>query len=203
MYDMFESDLRQEYTGIEVMFLHVHAGQAIHMREKLVRAPADLAGMKLRIPTRTGAWIIEALGATPVSMPVPELPQALQKGVVDGALIPWEIIPPLKIQEQTQYQTEGTDKIRFGTSVFVVPMNKDRWDAAAARHPAGLPRCFDGRVVGRGRRYLVGGGRRRHQGRNRRRQRAHRPERRGNRGLSSGARAGDRSLDRGSQRQGH
>ena len=53
MRDMFESDLKQEYKGVEVMFLHVHAGQAIHMVDKLVRKPSDLAGMKMRIPTRT------------------------------------------------------------------------------------------------------------------------------------------------------
>lgn len=129
LYDMFESDLRQEYKGVEVMFLHVHAGQAIHMREKEVRSPADLAGTKLRIPTRTGAWVIEALGATPVAMPVPQLPQALQKGVVDGALIPWEIIPPLKIQEQTKFQIEGAERARLGTTTFQVSMNQARWDS--------------------------------------------------------------------------
>lgn len=128
LHDMFESDLKPEYQGVEVMFLHVHAGQAIHMRNKLVRKPADLRGAKLRIPTRTGAWVIEALGASPTAMPVPELPQALQKGVVDGALIPWEIIAPLKIQEQTEYQIEGHDKTRFGTTTFQVSMNKARWD---------------------------------------------------------------------------
>ena len=129
LYDMFKSDLQQEFNGVEVMFLHVHAGQAIHMRNKSVRKPEDLAGTKLRIPTRTGAWIIEALGAAPVSMPVPALPQALQKGVVDGALIPWEIIPPLKIQEQTKYQIEGHNMARFGTTTFQVSMNKDRWSS--------------------------------------------------------------------------
>ena len=128
LYDMFESELRQEYKGVEVMFLHVHAGQGIHMRTKEVRSPADMEGLKMRIPTRTGAWIIEALGAAPVAMPVPELPQALQKGVVDGAFIPWEIIPPLKIQDQTEYQIEGNDAIRFGTTTFQVSMNKARWD---------------------------------------------------------------------------
>lgn len=128
LYDMFESELKQEYQGLEVMFLHVHAGQAMHMRDKLVRKPSDLEGLKMRIPTRTGAWIIEALGAAPAAMPVPELPQALSKGVVDGAFIPWEIIPPLKIQEQTKYQIEGHDMARFGTTTFQVSMNKARWD---------------------------------------------------------------------------
>ena len=125
---MFESDLAAEYQGLEVMFLHVHAGNGIHMTTKEVRSPADLAGAKMRIPTRTGAWVIEALGAVPVAMPVPELPQALAKGVVDGAFIPWEIIPPLKIYEQTDFQIEGANAERFGTAVFQVSMNKATWD---------------------------------------------------------------------------
>lgn len=128
MADLFESDLKQEYAGVEVMFLHVHAGQGIHMRDAEVRTPADLEGKKMRIPTRTGAWIIEALGASPAAMPVPELPPALQKGVVDGAFIPWEIIPPLKIHQQTKVQIEGADETRFGNTVFQVSMNQARWD---------------------------------------------------------------------------
>ncbi|WP_240610996.1 TRAP transporter substrate-binding protein [Oceaniglobus ichthyenteri] len=129
MVDLFESDLKEEYKGLEVMFLHTHAGQAIHMRDTEVRSPDDLKGKKMRIPTRSGGWVIEALGASPASMPVPELPPALQKGVVDGAFIPWEIIPPLKIQEQTEYQIEGADEARFGTSVFQVSMNQGRWNS--------------------------------------------------------------------------
>ncbi|MFK7994318.1 MAG: TRAP transporter substrate-binding protein [Granulosicoccus sp.] len=129
MYDLFKEQLASEYTGLEVMFLHVHAGQGIHMVDSDVRSPADLAGKKMRIPTRTGAWIIEALGAAPVAMPVPELPQALAKKVVDGAFIPWEIIPPLKIQDQTEYQIEGHDMARFGNTTFQVSMNADRWNS--------------------------------------------------------------------------
>ncbi|AUH32126.1 TRAP transporter substrate-binding protein [Paracoccus tegillarcae] len=128
LFDMYEEHLAPEYQGVEPMFLHVHAGQGIHTVDKEVRSPADMAGMKLRIPTRTGAWLIEALGAQPVSMPVPDLPQALSKKVVDGALIPWEIIPALKIQDQTEYQIEGFDKARFGTTTFQVSMNSARWE---------------------------------------------------------------------------
>lgn len=138
MYDMFKDDLAQEYQGVEVMFLHVHAGQAMQMVDKLVRKPSDLAGLKMRIPTRTGAWVIEALGATPVGMPVPQLPQALSKKIVDGALIPWEIIPALKLQDQTEYDIEGPNKTRFGTTTFQVSMNKARWD----KLPADIQKAF-------------------------------------------------------------
>ncbi|MFD1797567.1 TRAP transporter substrate-binding protein [Paracoccus aurantiacus] len=127
--ELYPEHLAEEYKGVEPMFLHTHAGQAIQTVSKEVHSPEDMAGMKLRIPTRTGAWVIEALDAQPVSMPVPDLPLALSKGVVDGALIPWEIIPALKIQDQTQFQIEGADKTRLGTSVFQVSMNKARWDS--------------------------------------------------------------------------
>src|SRR5690606_38307146 len=106
MRDMFEKYLAPEYEGLKVIALHVHAGQAIHMVDSPVRTVNDLEGKKMRIPTRTGAWVLEALGANPVGMPVPDLPQAFSKKVVDGALIPWEIIPPLKIHELTKYQIE-------------------------------------------------------------------------------------------------
>ena len=96
--------------------------------DKVVRKPSDFAGTKIRIPTRTGAWVLEALGAAPVSMPVPDLPQALSKKVVDGALIPWEIIPPLKLQDMTKYQIEGDQMTRFGTTTFQVSMNQGTWD---------------------------------------------------------------------------
>jgi TRAP-type C4-dicarboxylate transport system substrate-binding protein len=129
MYDMFNDYLADDYKGMKVMFLHVHAGQAIQTVDKEIRKPSDFEGLKMRIPTRTGAWVIEALGAAPVAMPVPDLPQALSKKVVDGALIPWEIIAPLKLQDLTKYDIEGYDKTRFGTTTFQVSMNEDKWNS--------------------------------------------------------------------------
>ena len=135
---MFDQYLKPEYKGVHVLFLHVHAGQGIQMVDKLVRKPDDLKGLKMRIPTRTGAWIIEALGASPVAMPVPDLPQALSKKVVDGAFIPWEIIPALKLQELIKYEIEGPNKVRFGTTTFQVSMNEARWNSL----PADVKKAF-------------------------------------------------------------
>ena len=140
MRDMFlNGAIAEDFKDVKVMFLHVHAGQGIQMAEKEVRKPDDLKGLKMRIPTRTGAWIIEALGAAPAAMPVPALPQALSKKVVDGALIPWEIIPPLKLQDVTKFQIEGLNKVRFGTTTFQVSMNKNSW----AKLPPDVQKAFD------------------------------------------------------------
>jgi TRAP-type C4-dicarboxylate transport system substrate-binding protein len=128
MHDMFEDYLKDDYRGLEVMWLHVHGGQAIMSVDKEVRSPADMAGMKIRIPSRTGAWVIEALGGSPIAMPVPEVPAALSKRVAEATLLPWEIIPPLKLFEQIDYFIEGHDETRLGTTTFQVSMNKARWD---------------------------------------------------------------------------
>ncbi|WP_415235037.1 TRAP transporter substrate-binding protein [Sneathiella sp.] len=128
MGEMYEEFLAEEYKGLKPIWLHVHGGNAMHMVDSEIRKPEDLAGKKIRIPSRTGAWVLEALGASPIKTSVPELPQALAKKVIDGALIPFEIIPPLKIQEQTQYQIEGPGGKRFGTTTFQVAMNQKVWD---------------------------------------------------------------------------
>lgn len=138
LFDMFESDLKEEYKGLEVMWLHVHAGQAIMAVDEAVRSPEDFEGLKVRIPTRTGAWVIEALGGSPLAMPVPEVPGALSKKVIDATLLPWEIIPPLKLQNQINYFIEGHNGTRLGTTTFQVSMNKARWDGL----PADIQKAF-------------------------------------------------------------
>jgi TRAP-type C4-dicarboxylate transport system substrate-binding protein len=117
-----------DYEDVHPLLIYVHAGQAIHMVDKPIHSVDDLAGLKIRIPSRTGAMLIEAWGAQPVGMPVPEVPQALSKGVVDGALLPYEIVLPLKVYELTKYSIEGPNGGRFGTSVFAFLMNKERYE---------------------------------------------------------------------------
>ena len=129
MRELFDEYLAPEYADVHVLFLHVHAGQAIQTASLPVRSPADLQGRKLRVPGPTGNAVVEALGATPVTMPVPDLPQALATNAVDGALIPFEIIPALQLQETTQFQIEGPDNNRFGTTTFQVSMNLARWNS--------------------------------------------------------------------------
>ncbi len=129
MRELFAEYLAEDYRQIKNLYIHVHQGQAIQTVDLPVHKPEDLRGTKLRIPTRTGAWVIEALGAAPTAMPVPDLPQALSKKVVDGALIPFEIIPTLQLQDLTEYQIEGHNQTRFGTTVFQLSMNLATWNS--------------------------------------------------------------------------
>ena len=136
MFLMYDDYLQADFKGLFPLFQHVHGGQALHMADEKITSPDQLAGKKIRIPSRTGAWVLEALGASPVKTSVGEIPVALSKKVVDGAMIPWEIIPPLKIQKVTRYQIEGplNPKSKFGlgkrlgTTSFQLAMNTERWD---------------------------------------------------------------------------
>ncbi|UUX48476.1 TRAP transporter substrate-binding protein [Nisaea acidiphila] len=124
--------IAEDFKDIKPLLVHVHAGQAIHLVNGCVDGVAGLKGMKLRTPSRTGGWMISSWGAEPVGMPVPALPQALSKGVVDGALIPFEIVPPFKVHELTKCSIVGANGSRFGTSVFLFAMNKDRYESLPA-----------------------------------------------------------------------
>jgi len=124
--------IADDFKDIKPLLVHVHAGNVIHLVKGCVDGVAGLRGLKLRTPSRVGGWMISAWGAEPVGMPVPALPQALSKGVIDGALIPFEIVPPFKVHELTKCSVTGDHDGRFGTAIFLFAMNKKRYDSLPA-----------------------------------------------------------------------
>lgn len=127
----YDDMLAEDFADIHPILVHAHTGNALHVSGDEIAGVEDLAGAKLRTPSRTGAWMIEAWGAEPVGMPLPALPQALSKGTVEGALIPFEVVIPTRVHELTDYSLEGSN--RFGTSVFLFAMNKDRYGSLPPR----------------------------------------------------------------------
>jgi TRAP-type C4-dicarboxylate transport system substrate-binding protein len=114
----------KELMDTKVMYLHAHGPGILHTKDKPVGTMDDLKGLKFR-GHGTSAEIIKALGANPVPMPMPELYQSLQKGVVEGALYPLEVNKGWKMGEVTEYTT-ACFSIAY-TSSFYVVMNKDKW----------------------------------------------------------------------------
>jgi len=119
-----DKHLAKEFEDVHPLLFHVHAPGTFHMRETPVRSMDDLEGLKIRAPTRVINDALAALGATPVGMPVPEVPQALSRGVVDGVVIPWEVVRPLRVHEMTTSHTSFAGERGFYTSVFLFAMNK-------------------------------------------------------------------------------
>jgi TRAP-type C4-dicarboxylate transport system substrate-binding protein len=106
------------------MYLHAHGAGVLHTAGKAVRTMEDFNGMKLR-GHGTSAQVISALGGTPVSLPMPELYQSLQKGIVQGALYPIEVNKGWRMGEVVDYLTLSTP-IAY-TSSFYVVVNKKKW----------------------------------------------------------------------------
>ncbi len=121
--------IKDDFKNIKPLLVYVAAGNAIHTVNKKITSVEDMKGLKLRAPSRTAGWYLESLGAEPVGMPLPALPQALSKNAVDGGLIPFEVFPPYKFHQLTRYSIEGENKERFGTSVFMLIMNEDRFNS--------------------------------------------------------------------------
>jgi TRAP-type C4-dicarboxylate transport system substrate-binding protein len=140
LWEYTQAHSQAEFKDVKPLAFHVHGDGVFHMASKPVRSMADLRGLKLRAPTRLTNKFIAMLGATPVSMPVPQVGDALSKGVIDGAVVPYEVVPSVKLQELAKFHSE-TDPAEpaFYTSTFVFAMNKAKYDSL----PAELKKVID------------------------------------------------------------
>ena len=132
-WDFVQKYAMDEYKDVKLLAVHVHGPGVIFTKNKPITKIEDLRGMKMRGPTATVTKMLANMGATPVGMPVPQVPEALSKGVIDGAVIPYEVAPGLKVNELTKYASEtpkGSPALY--TTFFVVPMNKARYDSLPA-----------------------------------------------------------------------
>ncbi len=116
----------EELNDVQVMYLHAHGPGLLHTRKAPIRTLADVKGLKIRSHGTT-AKVVKALGGSPVTMPMPELYQSLQRGVVDGAIYPVEVNKGWRMAEVIENCT--LDLSIANTSTFYVVMNKEKWAA--------------------------------------------------------------------------
>ncbi|MBP7566080.1 MAG: TRAP transporter substrate-binding protein [Burkholderiaceae bacterium] len=121
---------KDEFKDTHVLALQVHGPGVIHTADKPVRSVADMRGLKLRAPTRQVTKLLGSLGATPVGMPLPGIPDALSKGTINGCVIPWEVVPSVKVNELTKFHAEFDPKGGcLYTTTFVMAMNKAKYES--------------------------------------------------------------------------
>ncbi len=129
-----------EFKDTHVLALQVHGPGMFHTKDKQIKVAADLKGLKMRGPTRQITKMLGYLGATPVGMPLPGIPDALSKGTIDGAAIPWEVVPSVKVHELTKFHSEFDPAAgAFYTATFVMTMNKAKYESL----PPGLKKIID------------------------------------------------------------
>ncbi len=121
-----------EFKDTHLLALHVHGPGMFHSKDKLIKTPGDLKGMKLRGPTRQVTKLLASVGATPVGMPLPAITDALSKGTIDACAIPWEVVPSIKVQELTKFHSEfPVNQPALYTTTFVMAMNIAKYNSLA------------------------------------------------------------------------
>ncbi|NUP86013.1 MAG: TRAP transporter substrate-binding protein [Burkholderiaceae bacterium] len=139
-WDYLQKYALKEFPGTKILAIWVHDEGYIHTRERQIKTLADFKGLKMRAPTRQTNKLLASLGAAPVGMPLPAVVDAVSKGTVDGFLLPWEVMPSLKLHEMVKFHSE-TDPSRpaLYSAVFIFGMNQARYDAL----PADLKKVID------------------------------------------------------------
>jgi len=127
-WDYVQKHATERFNDVHLLAVHVHGPGVIHKKGEPVKEVGDFKGLKLRGPSRQANKLLESLGATAVGMPVPAFPENLSKGVVDGGVIPWEIVVPLKVHELADSHTViGGDNAMYNT-FFLWAMNKNSYN---------------------------------------------------------------------------
>lgn len=126
LWDFSQAHAAKEFAGTKPIAIWVNGPNVLHLRSKQVKTLDELNRLKVRAPSRLGNKMLAALGATPVGMPVPQMAESLSKGVIEGALVPWEVVPATKTQELTRYHAEfkGPKAMTVATMVFLMNAKK-------------------------------------------------------------------------------
>jgi TRAP-type C4-dicarboxylate transport system substrate-binding protein len=123
----------KEYEGFKVIAMFTTEPGFIQSKTAVKNA-ADLAGMKLRA-AGTGVPVLKALGAAPIGMPMPEVPQSVQTGVINGTMTSREVLQDFKLAESLKFVTDYPTVV----VAFAAVMDQKKWD----KLPADVKKVID------------------------------------------------------------
>jgi len=98
----FDTDFKE----VKILYLAAVGPYDYHMGKKPVRTLADVKDLKIRASGKVHTEVVKALGSVPVGMPAPEIYSALDKGVIDGAFVPWSFMKTFRTDPVTKYVNE-------------------------------------------------------------------------------------------------
>jgi TRAP-type C4-dicarboxylate transport system substrate-binding protein len=98
---------------------------AQYFGNKEAKLPADMAGQRVRSGGEIEAWLIEALGATPVEISTGELATSMERGMADSCFLSWSFGLITGVKDSTKFRTETNMFYRC----FAIIMNKDVWNS--------------------------------------------------------------------------
>ncbi len=126
LHQAFPQEALRDVEGTKLLFVEGHSvGMLIGTRDKPVKSLDDLKGLKIGV---SGGGIrverVKALGATVVGITIPDMYMALEKGIIDGAVVDFEVLVSRKLGDIIRHMT----LLNMGGSVFYCVMNQDAFD---------------------------------------------------------------------------
>lgn len=135
LWNGFEEHLASEFPGTRPLALWTSEPNIFITRDREVRSPADVAGLKIRVSGNISGALVEALGATPVQMPAGEMYNALQTGLIDGIITGASAVTDFKLNEVANYFSTGAP---LGNITFYLVMNDARYQGLSEEHRAAI-----------------------------------------------------------------
>ena len=129
LWRLFEAGhLASDYRGLKPLALFVHNPGVVHTLGRRVAAPADMAGLRLRVPGGPVALAATRLGAVPTILQVNDVMPAIHKGALDGVITNWGT-PLTGFYDTLKCHCD----VPFYASAFFIAMNPARYAALPPR----------------------------------------------------------------------
>ncbi len=126
--EFYVKHLQKEHDKVKVLWLHTPAPFQLHLTKNAALKPDDMAGLRIRTGGGQLSEIVKSLGAVPIALAVPETYNAMQRGVVDGTILPYEAAKSFKLAEVTKHVV---DVRLFSGSLFTI-MNLAKYNSLPA-----------------------------------------------------------------------
>lgn len=124
LYDEFEA-LQEEYSEVQLLGLWTHDIGDIWTKDVQVQTTADMQGLTMRFPTPIMGQVMDAMGASSVGMPAPEIFESLSTGVIDGLSIAVSGLESFQLYPELNF---GTKCDCYVAAQYLV-MNLDTWNS--------------------------------------------------------------------------
>lgn len=119
----------KDYADYKMLAMFSGSGVIFSTASKPILGLDSFKGVKLRSSSRSAAKLVAALGGSPVNMPPGQITEAMSKGVVDGAVATWELVPAVKLEEVAKYHIESVpNQPGFTMNPLVMLMNKQKYE---------------------------------------------------------------------------
>jgi TRAP-type C4-dicarboxylate transport system substrate-binding protein len=136
LWKLIDPYLKPEYAGVKIIALWAAEDAGLMTRGKVIRTLDDIKGMRMRSPSAAQARQLAVMGASPVAMPITELYPGLDRGTIDGAMVPFSVIIDFRIGEVAKtYTIPGP---LFGRSSFLIAMNQKKFDSLSPKAKAAI-----------------------------------------------------------------